>query len=86
MSIGCERCTGGFMEGAPRSPAMGNVTGTRDEIKGKVEKTVGEAKEKLGETLDDPELEAEGLLEQKRGEARERLGKAKKDLAGLEED
>jgi uncharacterized protein YjbJ (UPF0337 family) len=58
----------------------------RDEIQGKVEKAKGYAKDKAGELLDDPELEAEGELERGTGAVREGVGKAKRKVKeGVEE-
>jgi uncharacterized protein YjbJ (UPF0337 family) len=52
----------------------------RDEIKGKAEKVKGYAKDKAGEILNDPELEAEGEAERVTGTAREAVGKAKRKV------
>ena len=58
----------------------------RDEIKGKAEKAKGIVKEKMGELIDDPDLEAEGKLERAGGELREGFGKAKRKVKeGIEE-
>jgi uncharacterized protein YjbJ (UPF0337 family) len=58
----------------------------RDEIQGKVEKAKGYAKDKAGELIDDPELEAEGELERGTGAVREGVGKAKRKVKeGVEE-
>ena len=58
----------------------------RDEIKGKAEKVKGVAKEKAGELIDDPELEAKGEAERAAGELREGFGKAKRKVKeGVEE-
>jgi uncharacterized protein YjbJ (UPF0337 family) len=50
----------------------------RDEIKGKAEKVKGYAKDKAGEILNDPELEAEGEAERATGTVRDAVGKAKR--------
>ena len=52
----------------------------RDEIKGKAEKVKGYAKDKAGELLNDPELEAEGEAERATGTVREGFGKAKRKV------
>jgi uncharacterized protein YjbJ (UPF0337 family) len=52
----------------------------KDEIKGKAEKAKGYVKEKAGELIDDPELEAEGEAERAGGELREGYGKAKRKV------
>jgi uncharacterized protein YjbJ (UPF0337 family) len=58
----------------------------RDEIKGKAEKAKGYVKDKAGEILDDPDLEAEGELERGTGAVRENVGKAKRKVKeGAEE-
>lgn len=64
----------------------------RDEIKGKAEKAKGYVKDKAGEIMNDPELEAEGEAERAKGEVREGYGRAKdrvseaaKDIAGDDE-
>jgi uncharacterized protein YjbJ (UPF0337 family) len=57
----------------------------RDEIKGKAEQIKGAVKDKAGEMLDNPELEAEGEAERAAGTVREGVGKAKrKTREGLE--
>jgi uncharacterized protein YjbJ (UPF0337 family) len=57
----------------------------RDEIKGKIGKAKGYAKDKAGELIDDPELEAEGEVERGAGAVREGVGKAKrKTQEGIE--
>jgi uncharacterized protein YjbJ (UPF0337 family) len=58
----------------------------RDEIKGKAEKAKGYVKDKAGEIVNNPELEAEGEAEQVTGKARETFGKAKRKVQeGVEE-
>ena len=58
----------------------------RDEIKGKAEKAKGYVKDKAGEILNDPELEAEGEIERATGTAREAVGKAKRKVQeGIED-
>ena len=52
----------------------------RDEIKGKAEKAKGYVKDKAGEILNDPELEAEGEVERGKGTLREGYGKAKEKV------
>jgi uncharacterized protein YjbJ (UPF0337 family) len=57
----------------------------RDEIKGKAEQVKGAIKDKAGEILNNPELEAEGEAERAAGTVREGVGKAKrKAREGLE--
>ena len=58
----------------------------RDEMKGKAEKAKGFVKDKTGELINDPELEAEGEMERARGAVREGFGKAKRKVKeGIEE-
>jgi uncharacterized protein YjbJ (UPF0337 family) len=58
----------------------------RDEIKGKAEKAKGYVKDKAGEILNDPELEAEGEAERAEGTLREGVGKAKRKVReGIED-
>ena len=58
----------------------------RDEIKGKAEKAKGFAKDKAGELINDPELEAQGEAERAEGSVREGFGKAKRKVKeGIEE-
>ena len=58
----------------------------RDEIKGKARKAKGYAKDKIGESINDPDLEAEGELDRDAGAAREAFGKAKRKVnEGIEE-
>lgn len=51
-----------------------------DEIKGKAEKAKGYVKDKAGEILNDPDLEAEGEVERAKGTLREGYGKAKEKV------
>ena len=53
----------------------------REEIKGKAEKAKGYIKEKTGEALNNPDLEAEGRGERAQGKLREGVGKAKRKVA-----
>lgn len=58
----------------------------RDEIKGKAEKAKGYVKDKAGELINDPELEAEGEAERAAGTVREGYGKAKRKVReGIED-
>jgi len=58
----------------------------REEIKGKAEKAKGYVKDKAGELLNDPELEAEGEIERGTGAVREGFGKAKRKVEEGVED
>jgi uncharacterized protein YjbJ (UPF0337 family) len=65
---------------------MEGSTMNRDEIKGKIGKAKGTAKEKTGEFLDDPEMQAEGQLEHGAGAVREGYGQAKRKVQeGIED-
>jgi uncharacterized protein YjbJ (UPF0337 family) len=58
----------------------------RDEIKGKAEKAKGYVKDKAGEILNDPQLEAEGEIERATGTVREGFGRAKRKVKeGIED-
>jgi uncharacterized protein YjbJ (UPF0337 family) len=58
----------------------------RDEIKGKAEKAKGYVKDKAGEIINDPDLEAEGEAERAAGTVREGYGKAKRSVQeGIED-
>ena len=58
----------------------------RDEIKGKAEKAKGYVKDKAGEILNNPDLEAEGEAERVAGTVREGYGKAKRKVReGIED-
>ena len=58
----------------------------RAEIKGKAEKATGYVKDKAGEILNNPELEAEGEAERATGTVRENFGKAKRKVReGIED-
>jgi uncharacterized protein YjbJ (UPF0337 family) len=58
----------------------------RDEIKGKAEKAKGYVKDKAGEILNDPDLEAEGEIERAEGTLREGYGRAKRKVReGIED-
>ena len=58
----------------------------RDEIQGKAEKAKGYVKDKAGELVNDPELEAEGEAERVTGTVRETVGRAKRKAKdGIEE-
>jgi uncharacterized protein YjbJ (UPF0337 family) len=58
----------------------------KDEIRGKAEKAKGYVKDKAGEVLNDPDLEAEGEVEQGKGELREGYGKAKRKVGEAVDD
>ena len=58
----------------------------RDEIKGKAQKAKGYVKDKTGEILNDPQLEAEGEIERAAGTVREGFGHAKRKVQeGIED-
>ncbi len=52
----------------------------KDEVAGKAEQLKGQAKEKVGEWTDNPDLEAEGVGDQAAGKARETVGTAKRKV------
>jgi uncharacterized protein YjbJ (UPF0337 family) len=49
----------------------------KDRIEGKVDKAKGYVKDKAGQILNDPDLEAEGEAERAKGEIKDTVGKAK---------
>jgi len=53
----------------------------REEVKGKVDQGIGQAKEALGTLTGNPDTQAEGENQQARGKARESIGKLR-DAAG----
>jgi uncharacterized protein YjbJ (UPF0337 family) len=58
----------------------------RDEIKGKIDKAKGYVKDKAGEIINDPDLEAQGEAERAAGTVREGYGKAKRSVQeGIED-
>ena len=46
-------------------------------IEGKVDKAKGIVKEKTGQLVNDPDLEAEGTADRVKGEIKDRIGQAK---------
>jgi len=51
---------------------------TKDQVKGKAHKIKGEIKEKAGQLLDNPKMEAEGTAEKVVGKVQEKAGQVKK--------
>ena len=49
----------------------------KDRIEGKVDKAKGFVKEKAGQIVNDPDLEAEGAADRLKGEIKDTIGKAK---------
>lgn len=62
---------------------MGGLMATynRDEVEGKFEKGKGWVKDKAGEVLGDPSLEAEGEADRAAGETQETWGKVKRGVS-----
>ena len=50
----------------------------RDELEGKAKQAAAEAKKKVGDWTDDPEMEIEGADEEAKGEFQEEYGKIKR--------
>ena len=50
----------------------------KDEVKGKGKQIKGAVKDKVGELIGNPELEAQGEAEQTAGEAQQGVGKARR--------
>ena len=53
----------------------------KDEIKGKVNEAKGAVKQKAGEAMDDPELQAKGAAERAAGKVQEGFGAAKRKVS-----
>jgi len=51
-----------------------------DEVKGKIDSTVGKVKESLGRSGGDPVLEEEGADQRAAGDARHGIGKARRKI------
>jgi uncharacterized protein YjbJ (UPF0337 family) len=49
----------------------------KDRIEGKVDKAKGFVKEKTGQLVNDPDLEAEGQVDRVKGEIKDKVGQAK---------
>jgi uncharacterized protein YjbJ (UPF0337 family) len=49
----------------------------KDRIEGKVDKAKGFVKEKTGQLVNDPDLEAEGQADRVKGEIKDKFGQAK---------
>jgi uncharacterized protein YjbJ (UPF0337 family) len=58
----------------------------KDELRGKLRKSTGSAKEKIGRTLGNPNLEQEGAAERSRGQARENIGRTKRKVGDAIKD
>jgi uncharacterized protein YjbJ (UPF0337 family) len=58
----------------------------KDRIEGKVDKAKGYVKEKTGQIIDDPELEAEGKVDRAKGEVKDRVGQAKDKVRDVVEE
>jgi len=58
----------------------------KDELEGKAEKAKGYVKEKAGEIVDNPDLEAEGAVDRAEGEAKDAFGKARRKAGEAIED
>ena len=52
-------------------------SGTKDKIKGTVNKSVGQVKEKLGEVIDNSDLEAKGYIQKYKGIGQQLIGEIK---------
>ena len=50
---------------------------TKDEIKGTLHQVKGKVKEKIGQVIHDPDLEAEGKSENLEGKVQEKIGQIK---------
>jgi uncharacterized protein YjbJ (UPF0337 family) len=74
------------MSAATAEPLQRRRVMNQDEIKGKVEKVKGKAKQAAGDLTDDPQLYEEGLDDEAEGEARDTFGKARRKVGEAVED
>lgn len=51
---------------------------TKDKVQGKVDQASGTAKEKLGEAINDPDMQDEGTGEKLKGKVKDKVGDIKK--------
>jgi uncharacterized protein YjbJ (UPF0337 family) len=58
----------------------------KEEVKGKYEAAVGTVKEKVGQAIDDKEMERHGAAERHAGDARQTVGKVKRKVGEAIED
>jgi len=54
--------------------------GTQDEVEGALHKLKGKVKEKVGQVVNDPDLEAEGQAEKITGKIQKKVGQVEKIL------
>ncbi|HEX3580867.1 MAG TPA: CsbD family protein [Thermoanaerobaculia bacterium] len=57
-----------------------------DEVKGKIDQTVGKVKESIGRNAGDPVLEQEGADQRAAGDARHGIGKARRKVGEVISD
>ena len=57
-----------------------------DEVKGKIDQTVGKVKESIGRNAADPVLEQEGADQRAAGDARHGIGKARRKVGEVVSD
>ena len=50
----------------------------KDKTQGKIHQVVGKVKEKVGQAIDNPELEEEGTAEKLKGKVQDKVGDIKK--------
>jgi uncharacterized protein YjbJ (UPF0337 family) len=79
---------------APPAPKIGTAKGivneeltmippsTKDELEGKLHDWKGKVKEKAGQAVNDPDLEAEGQAEKIAGKIQKKIGQVEKVLGG----
>jgi len=58
----------------------------KDEIKGKMDDVVGKGKRKIGEAVDDVELQGEGLGQQAKGKIQNAWGNVREGAKDLKDD
>ena len=62
---------------------IGDKMWNKDEIEGKSKQIEGAVKEKAGEFVTNPDLEAEGKAERLEGKVQEKAGELRRNAAGL---
>jgi uncharacterized protein YjbJ (UPF0337 family) len=58
----------------------------KDELKGKIDRAKGQAKQEIGRATNDPDLVDEGVADEAGGEVREGFGKARRKVGDAIED
>lgn len=59
---------------------MATTSGTKDSVKGKINRGVGKVKEEIGDATDNRSLEMKGKGQQLKGRVQEGIGRTKRTL------